>query len=80
MHKQSLQSLTPIFLKSAQELIPEIKFTDIEESEKVGIRAQLFNLKDMKLEDDLFVSIQRKVVTYSMLFLLHSQQVLLWEI
>ena len=59
VHKQSLQSLTPIFLKSAQELIPEIKLTDIEESEKVGIRAQLFNLKDMKLEDD-FICVNTK--------------------
>ncbi len=59
VHKQSLQSLSPIFLKSAKELIPEIKFSDIEESDKVGIRAQLFNLKEMKLEDD-FICLNTK--------------------
>ena len=52
VHKQSLQSLSPIFLKSAQELIPKIKFSDIEQSDKVGIRSQLYDKKTKQLVDD----------------------------
>ena len=40
------------FLEAAKKLIPKIKSGDIELSTKVGIRAQLFNKKKMKLEND----------------------------
>ena len=51
-HEQLLLSLFPFMLQSAKELIPEITANDIEVSEKVGIRSQLFNLEKQKLEDD----------------------------
>ena len=50
--EQLLLSLFPLMLKSAQELIPNIRADDIETSDKVGIRSQLFNLQKQKLEDD----------------------------
>ena len=50
--EQLLLSLFPLMLKSARELIPSIRANDIESSDKVGIRSQLFNLKTQKLEDD----------------------------
>ena len=41
-----------LFLKAAQELIPNIKYNDIELSKKVGLRAQLFNLNTKKIVND----------------------------
>ncbi|AAQ00363.1 hypothetical protein EV11_0183 [Prochlorococcus sp. SS52] len=52
VHQQALQSFQPFFLKAAQELIPSIRFKDIEPCSKRGIRSQLFNKRSMKLEDD----------------------------
>ena len=40
------------FLKSAKELIPEIRYFHIEPSNKIGIRAQLFNLKTKSIVKD----------------------------
>ena len=63
VHQQSLQSFQPFFLKAAQELIPSLKQSDIEISKKVGIRAQLFNLKSRVLEND-FICLNDKHSTH----------------
>ena len=52
VNEQAFLSLSPLLLKEAKELIPELKMEHIELSKKVGIRSQLFNLKTSKLEDD----------------------------
>ena len=44
--------IKPLVHKAAKELIPNIKINDILESQKVGIRSQLFNLEKKHLEDD----------------------------
>tara|TARA_B100000212_G_C27379509_1_gene536331 strand:- start:1245 stop:2459 length:1215 start_codon:yes stop_codon:yes gene_type:complete len=52
VHEQLLLALKPVMLNSAKKLIPSITNYDIVECEKVGIRSQLFNLDEEKLEDD----------------------------
>ena len=52
VHEQALQGIPLIFLKAAQELIPNIKYFHIEPSKKVGLRAQLFNLKNKTIVKD----------------------------
>ncbi len=52
VHEQAFLSFEPFLLKEAKKLIPSISAKDIEISEKVGIRAQLFNKKARKLEND----------------------------
>ena len=52
LHEQAFLSLKGPFLEAAKKLIPTIKSGDIELSTKVGIRAQLFNKKKMKIEND----------------------------
>ncbi len=52
VHEQSLQFFEPFLLKAAQELIATIKMEDIEFSNKLGIRAQLFDTNKMQLVDD----------------------------
>tara|TARA_Y100000589_G_scaffold133659_2_gene127685 strand:+ start:15358 stop:16587 length:1230 start_codon:yes stop_codon:yes gene_type:complete len=50
--EQALQGIKPIFLKSAQSLIPSLKNEDLIKSSKVGIRAQLFDKKEGNLIQD----------------------------
>lgn len=52
VHEQSLQSFQPFLYKAAKELVPSLKKEDIEISDKVGIRAQLFDKKKLELVDD----------------------------
>tara|TARA_B100001173_G_scaffold309009_1_gene320465 strand:- start:1730 stop:2962 length:1233 start_codon:yes stop_codon:yes gene_type:complete len=52
VHQQAFLAMTPLLIKAAQELIPKIKRNDIELSQKVGIRSQLFNRITETLEDD----------------------------
>jgi len=52
VHDQAFLSMPNLFLKAAKELIPSINYNDIEKSKKVGIRAQLYNIKKNSLEDD----------------------------
>ncbi len=52
VHQQSLQAFEPFLIQSAQNLVPSIQLKDIEISEKIGIRAQLFDNKKMSLVDD----------------------------
>ena len=50
-------------LKEAQKLVPALTLSDIELSDKVGIRAQLFNKKLSKLEND-FICITKGTSTH----------------
>ena len=52
VHEQAFLSLEPFLIKAAQKLIPSLRLSHIEISEKVGIRSQLFNHQAKKLEDD----------------------------
>ncbi len=54
-HEQLMLSIAPIMIKEAKKLIPDIKLNDIELSDKVGIRSQLFNLKKREMEDDFLL-------------------------
>ncbi len=63
VHKQAFQSITPFLVKAAQKLLPKLKPEDIEISNKVGIRAQLFKLDDMTLVDD-FIAINTNCSTH----------------
>ena len=56
-HDQALLALRPFLLNEAKKIIPNLKNTHIEKSEKVGIRSQLFNKKTKLLVDD-FVCIK----------------------
>ena len=65
-----------LFLKAAKELIPSINYTQIEPSEKVGIRAQLFDLNKSNNKD--FLCLMVKIVRIFLIpFHLLSQQVFL---
>ena len=52
VHEQAFLAFPPLLLNAAQELIPSVRADHIELSQKVGIRAQLFNSDTGKLEDD----------------------------
>ena len=64
-HEQALQSLTPLMLRSAKRLIPGILSKDIELSNKVAIRPQLFNKETQRLEDD-FLCINKGNTTHAL--------------
>ena len=53
--EQAFNGLKPIFLKSAQALVPKLRDRDLIPSDKVGIRAQLFNRKSGKLVQDFLL-------------------------
>lgn len=63
VHEQSLLAFKPFLLKSAKQLIPTLEPSDIKISQKVGIRAQLFNKKTSKLEND-FLTINAENSTH----------------
>ncbi len=52
VHEQAFLAFPPLLLKAAKELIPSIRAEDIEPSQKVGIRSQLFDRDTGKLHDD----------------------------
>jgi L-2-hydroxyglutarate oxidase LhgO len=52
VHEQAFLAFPPLLLKAAQELIPSIRSEDIEPSQKVGIRSQLFDVETGTLRDD----------------------------
>jgi len=52
VHEQAFLALPPLLLRAAQELIPFVRSEDIEPSQKVGIRSQLFDRDTGKLHDD----------------------------
>ena len=55
IHEQSFLSLKPFLIKAAKELVPKLESKHITLSEKVGIRAQLYNQTTNKLEDDFLL-------------------------
>ena len=52
VHQQAPLAFSPLLLRAARELIPSIQRSDLELSDKVGIRSQLYNLHKEKLEND----------------------------
>lgn len=52
VHEQAFLALPPLLLNAARELIPSLQADDIEPSQKVGIRSQLFDRSTGKLHDD----------------------------
>jgi L-2-hydroxyglutarate oxidase len=52
VHEQAFLALPPLLLQAAQQLIPAVRAGDLELSQKVGIRSQLFNHTTQRLEDD----------------------------
>ena len=64
VHEQLFLSLKPMLLKAAQELIPKLRSEHIELSEKVGIRSQVFNRREDRIEDDFSVFQDQTVHTF----------------
>ena len=52
VHEQAFLSFTPLMLKQAKKLVPSLTENDLQKSQKVGIRPQLFNEKTRCLEND----------------------------
>tara|TARA_Y100001954_G_C15795031_1_gene597150 strand:- start:192 stop:1424 length:1233 start_codon:yes stop_codon:yes gene_type:complete len=52
VHEQALLGIPVMLIRAAQELIPSVRPGDIELSQKVGIRSQLYNRETEQLEDD----------------------------
>lgn len=50
--EQAFQGFKPFFVKAVQDLIPSIKSQDLIKSNKVGIRAQLFDIRKKELIQD----------------------------
>ena len=65
VHQQSLLFFKPLMLKEAKKLIPTISSTDLQLSKKVGIRPQLFNQANKKLEND-FLCLEGEKSTHIM--------------
>ncbi len=63
VHQQAFLSLEPFLIKAAQKLVPSLKSSHIELSQKVGIRSQLFNCQTKLLEDD-FICIDGSFSTH----------------
>ncbi len=62
-HEQAFQTFRPFFIKAAKDLIPSVGAENLEYSSKSGIRAQLIDLKNLKLVDD-FISLETKNSTH----------------
>ena len=63
VHNQAFLSFQPFLLNEARKLIPGLSNSDIEISQKIGIRPQLFNLIENKIEDD-FIYLNSKNSTH----------------
>ena len=63
MHEQSLLNFPPLLFKATRDLIPGITPSDLEVSNKVAIRPQLFNKRTQMLEDD-FVCVNGYCTTH----------------
>lgn len=63
VHEQSILSFKPFLIQSAKALIPSLESSHIQLSEKVGIRAQLFNIETQVLEDD-FICVHAESSTH----------------
>lgn len=62
-HEQAFINITPLLVNEARKLIPEITYNDIQSSNKVAIRPQLFNQTTNQLEED-FVCLNGKRSTH----------------
>ena len=51
-NEQALLALPPLFLKAAKELVPSLSSNNIEPSNKIGIRSQLYDNDKQKLVND----------------------------
>jgi len=63
VHEQLNLSILYFMLRSAKLLIPNLSAKDIEPSDKVGIRAQLFNNKTQRIEED-FICLEGEKSTH----------------
>ncbi|MAV63586.1 MAG: FAD-dependent oxidoreductase [Candidatus Marinimicrobia bacterium] len=63
VHNQAFLSFQPFLLNEARKLVPGLLNSDIEISQKIGIRPQLFNLIENKIEDD-FIYINSRNSTH----------------
>lgn len=54
-HNEALQFFKSEFIKAAQVLAPNLRTYDLEKCDKVGIRTQLFNKKEQRLEMDFII-------------------------
>ncbi len=52
VHTETMKYFKPHFLRAAQRLVPEVQAADLLPSHKVGIRPQLVNIKERRLEMD----------------------------
>jgi L-2-hydroxyglutarate oxidase len=55
VHQEGPRFLKPFFFTSARKLVPDLKMQNLLKSSKVGIRAQLVNIKTMELVLDFLV-------------------------
>lgn len=55
VHEEATRFLKPYFVRAARALVPALRGSDLEASEKVGIRAQLFDRKKRELVMDFLV-------------------------
>ena len=63
VHEQAFLAIKPLIFREARLLVPEIQYSDIIPSSKVGIRPQLFNHAKNSIEDD-FVCINKGSTTH----------------
>ena len=54
-YQQALLGIKPLFFRAARELIPALQIKHLLPSEKVGIRAQLYDTKKCSLIDDFYI-------------------------
>lgn len=59
---QSVLNFEPFMMQQAKKLMPEVKREDIKLSSKVAIRAQIFNKKTKKLENDFIFNEKNNVM------------------
>ena len=57
---QALEWMPSKFLAAARSIIPNLSLDHIEKSSKVGIRPQLYNLKEKKLVQDFHIIEDKK--------------------
>lgn len=52
VHAETMKYFKPHFLRAAQKLVPEVRAEDLLPTKKVGIRPQLVNIRERRLEMD----------------------------
>ena len=61
--EQLFLSIRPLLIKAVKDLVPSVGEKNIKKSKKVGIRSQLFDIKNNKLVDD-FICINSSNATH----------------